>query len=108
LTDDRLLQVRPRKSVRSVAIRAPVEISAIIVPKYANASHAWVTVERRNAHLAVEIGDDGVGGVDPTAGSGLEGLRDCIAAVDGTLEITSSRREGTILRAHLPVSALVS
>jgi signal transduction histidine kinase len=64
-----------------------------------------VTVERRNAHLAVEIGDDGVGGVDASAGSGLEGLRDRIAAVDGTLEITSSPRKGTVLRAHVPVPA---
>ena len=73
------------------------------VAKYADASHAWVTVERRNAHLAVEIGDDGVGGVDTSVGSGLEGLRDRIAAVDGTLEITSSPRKGTVLRAHVPV-----
>src|SRR5918992_465149 len=77
------------------------------VAKYADASHAWVTVERRNAHLAVEIGDDGVGGVDMSVGSGLEGLRDRIAAVDGTLEITSPARKGTILRAHLPVPASV-
>src|ERR687895_1862583 len=53
--------------------------------------------------IAVEIGDDGVGGVDTSVGSGLEGLRDRIAAVDGTLEITSSPRKGTVLRAHLPV-----
>lgn len=78
------------------------------VAKYANASHAWVTVERRNAQLVVEIGDDGVGGVDPSAGSGLDGLRDRIAAVDGSLEITSTPREGTILRAHLPVPVPVS
>jgi PAS domain S-box-containing protein len=78
------------------------------VAKYADASHAWVTVEHSNAHLAVEIGDNGVGGVDPSAGSGLEGLRDRIAAVDGTLEITSTPRRGTILRAHVPVPASVS
>ena len=73
------------------------------VAKYAEASHAWVVVERRNGHLAVEIGDDGVGGVDPCAGSGLDGLRDRIAALDGTLEITSSPDHGTTLRAQLPV-----
>jgi PAS domain S-box-containing protein len=75
------------------------------VAKYANASRAWVTVERRNAHLAVEVGDDGVGGVDPSAGSGLDGLRDRIAALDGSLDITSSRHHGTVLRARLPVPA---
>jgi PAS domain S-box-containing protein len=75
------------------------------VAKYADASHAWVLVEHRNSHLAVEIGDDGVGGVDPCVGSGLDGLRDRIAALDGTLEITSSPHQGTILRAQLPVPA---
>ena len=74
------------------------------VAKYARASRAWVTVERRNGHLAVEIGDDGVGGVDPSAGSGLDGLRDRIAALDGTLDISSPRRAGTILRARLPIA----
>jgi PAS domain S-box-containing protein len=73
------------------------------VAKYAKASRAWVMVERRNGDLAVEIGDDGVGGVDPRKGSGLEGLRDRIAAVDGTFEISSPPRAGTVLRAHLPV-----
>ena len=75
------------------------------VAKYANASYAWVTVERRNGHLAVEIGDDGIGGVNPSAGSGLDGLRDRIAALDGTLEIASSPRQGTVLRVRLPVPA---
>lgn len=73
------------------------------VAKYANATHAWITVERRNGHLAIEVGDDGVGGVDLQAGSGLEGLRDRIAAVDGTLETTSAPDEGTVLRALVPV-----
>src|SRR5918992_3544622 len=75
------------------------------VAKYANATHAWVTVERRNSHLEVEVGDDGVGGADPATGSGLEGLRDRIAAVDGTLAITSPPRAGTVLRAQLPIRA---
>jgi PAS domain S-box-containing protein len=73
------------------------------VAKYANATYAWVTVERRNGQLDVEIGDDGVGGADPSAGSGLQGLRDRIAAVDGTLEVSSPPCKGTVVRAHLPV-----
>ena len=72
--------------------------------KYAHATRAWVMVHRRNGHVDVEIGDDGIGGVDPSAGSGLEGLRDRIAAVDGTLEIRSRPQQGTVLRARLPVA----
>ena len=48
------------------------------------------------------IVDDGVGGADPSGGSGLQGLRDRLAAVNGTLEIDSRPGEGTRLRARLP------
>jgi signal transduction histidine kinase len=71
------------------------------VAKYAGATRAWVTVERRDGHLDVEVGDDGAVG----AGSGLLGLRDRIAAVNGTLEIESPPAAGTVLRARLPVDA---
>ncbi|HWM09218.1 MAG TPA: PAS domain-containing protein [Solirubrobacteraceae bacterium] len=73
------------------------------VAKYAYASHAWVTVECHNGDLTVEVGDDGVGADDLRGGSGLEGLRDRIAAVDGTLAITSAPDAGTVLRARVPV-----
>ena len=69
------------------------------VAKYAQASRAWVTVERRNGSLEVAVADDGVGGADPNAGSGLEGLRDRISAIEGTLEIDSRPGEGTVVRA---------
>ena len=75
------------------------------VAKYAHATHAWVTVERRDGRLEVEIGDDGVGGVNPAGGgSGLQGLRDRIAAIDGILEISSPPRQGTVVRARLPAA----
>jgi PAS domain S-box-containing protein len=75
------------------------------VAKYAHATHAWVDVQSRNGHLDIEVGDDGIGGADPHKGSGLQGLRDRIAAVNGTLHINSPRAAGTILRAQLPVHA---
>ena len=49
------------------------------------------------------IRDDGVGGADLGSGSGLQGLRDRVAALNGTLEIDSPPGEGTRLRARLPV-----
>jgi PAS domain S-box-containing protein len=72
------------------------------VAKYAQASHACVCVEVRDGHLDVTVDDDGVGGADPGAGSGLQGLRDRLAAVNGTLEIESRPGSGTRLRARLP------
>jgi PAS domain S-box-containing protein len=78
------------------------------VAKYADATHAWVVVSRRDGWLEVEVGDDGVGGAGLGEGSGLDGLRDRIAALDGTLEITSIAREGTVLRARLPLTREVT
>ena len=74
------------------------------VAKYANANRAWVDVNQREGYLRVEIGDDGAGGADVRPGSGLQGLRDRIAAVNGTLTIDSQPGAGTILRAQLPIS----
>ena len=72
------------------------------VAKYARASHASVCVEVCDGYLDVTVDDDGVGGADPGAGSGLQGLRDRLAAVNGTLEIESRHGSGTRLRARLP------
>jgi PAS domain S-box-containing protein len=73
------------------------------VAKYARATRAWVTVERRDGQLEVEVGDDGVGGASLDSGSGLQGLRDRVAAVNGTLRLDSRPAAGTILRARLPL-----
>ena len=74
------------------------------VAKYACATRAWVDVDQRDGYLGVEIGDDGAGGADLRPGSGLQGLRDRIAAVNGTLTIDSQPGAGTILRAQLPIA----
>ena len=74
------------------------------VAKYAHATHAWVHVERRSGHLDVVVGDDGVGGADLRRGTGLQGLRDRVAAVDGTLQIDSAPAAGTVVRARLPIA----
>ena len=73
------------------------------VAKHARATRAWVNVEPLDDQLGVEVGDDGAGGADRRAGSGLQGLRDRIAAANGTLTIDSQPGAGTILRARLPI-----
>jgi signal transduction histidine kinase len=92
---------------------APVESAAYFVvsealanvAKYARASHASVTVARRNGDLTVEVADDGVGGADVARGSGLRGLEDRLAALDGTLSLDSPAGRGTRLRARIPCVA---
>jgi signal transduction histidine kinase len=72
------------------------------VAKYAEAARAWVTVRAAGEGIEVIVGDDGVGGATIGSGSGLRGLADRIAAVDGTLAITSPPGAGTRLIAHIP------
>ena len=72
------------------------------VARYAKADGATVRVARRNGAVEIEVADDGVGGADPAAGSGLRGLEDRVAALDGELAIESPRGGGTRVRARIP------
>jgi signal transduction histidine kinase len=73
------------------------------VVRYARASRARVQIEIDGDDLVVTVTDDGVGGVDVAAGSGLRGLQDRLAAVDGTMEIDSAPGSGTRLTGRIPV-----
>jgi signal transduction histidine kinase len=75
------------------------------VAKYAHASWVVVTVGRTNDQVTAIIEDDGVGGADPTRGSGLRGLADRVEALGGQLHIESATRAGTRLAATLPIDA---
>jgi signal transduction histidine kinase len=89
---------------------APVEAAAYFVvaealtnvARYAQATRASVSVERQNGHAVVEVRDDGVGGADPSRGSGLTGLKDRLATLDGRLEVESPDGGGTLVRADIP------
>jgi PAS domain S-box-containing protein len=71
--------------------------------KHANATEVRVLVAIEGSVLTVEIADDGVGGASPTArGTGLAGLGDRIAALDGELTIASPPGAGTTLHAEIP------
>jgi signal transduction histidine kinase len=93
-----------------VDLPAPVEIAAYFVvsealtnvTKYAQASAATVTVRRADGVLRLDIADDGVGGADPSRGSGLSGLADRVAALDGTITVDSPPGAGTRVRVEIP------
>ena len=72
------------------------------VAKYARASAAEVMLEHAGGRLVLEVRDDGKGGADPEAGSGLAGIADRVAALDGRLVIHSPPGAGTVLRAEFP------
>lgn len=70
--------------------------------KHAAATEVRITLEDRDGILRVAVEDDGVGGADPTRGSGLTGLRDRVEALGGRLEVRSVPGAGTLLVAEIP------
>jgi signal transduction histidine kinase len=99
-------------SVPSVRLSAPVEATAYFVvsealaniAKHAKASHATIDARLKDGHLVVEVSDDGVGGADTAGGSGLIGLTDRVAALEGSLRVQSPVGGGTRIVAEIPVS----
>jgi signal transduction histidine kinase len=90
---------------------APVEAAAYFlvaealtnVVRYARASGARVHIAMDREDLVVTVTDDGMGGVDVGAGSGLRGLQDRLATVDGSMQIDSPAGGGTRLTGRIPV-----
>ncbi len=72
------------------------------VAKYAQASSVAVSIASVNGHAVVEVADDGVGGADPSKGSGLRGLVDRVEALDGRLQVESPPGRGTRIRVEIP------
>jgi signal transduction histidine kinase len=65
-----------------------------------------VRIADEPGRLVVEVEDDGIGGADPAAGTGLRGLADRVAALDGTFAVESPSGGGTHVRAELPLPKL--
>jgi PAS domain S-box-containing protein len=112
------LAARSTVPVRLVAVpdarfAAGVEATAYFVvaealtnaARHAAAARVEVEAVRAGDRLQVEVRDDGRGGADPSAGSGLRGLADRVAAIDGRLDVTSPLGEGTVVRVEIPCAS---
>ncbi len=113
-------------AVQTLAERVPLDVRVVDVPdqrlptqvevaayfivsesltnavRHAHAAKATVRVGRENGTAIVEVADDGVGGADPARGSGLRGLIDRLAALDGELVVHSPVGDGTRVEARIP------
>jgi signal transduction histidine kinase len=104
------VQVELRVQTPDRRLPSPVESAVYFVvaealtnaARYAQARKVKVTVARNNGQVDVQVSDDGVGGADPAHGSGLRGLSDRVAALDGRLELTSADGDGTTVTAKIP------
>ena len=92
---------------------APVETALLFVcsealanvAKHARATRAAIGVRADARRVELEISDDGIGGAEPSRGSGLAGLADRVEALGGALRVESRRGGGTRVVAELPLSA---
>jgi signal transduction histidine kinase len=116
------LEAQARKAAIPVAVEAPGvgryprEIEAALyfcvlealqnVAKYAQASAARVTLGHDGRFLAFTVEDDGKGFDRATtpAGSGLQGITDRLAALGGTIDITSAPGHGTRVTGRVPAA----
>jgi signal transduction histidine kinase len=73
------------------------------VIKYARATVVTVRISCDEGSVRVAVADDGVGGADATDGSGIRGLADRVAALEGALHIDSPPGEGTRIVAVIPL-----
>ncbi len=89
-----------------VAIFYVVSESLANVVKYAGATSVTVRAAYAGDAIAVEVADDGVGGADASAGSGLRGLADRIEALDGRLQVESPAGGGTRVVATIPLATV--
>ena len=88
-------------SVETAAYFAVAECLGNVV-KHTSATRATVTFATAPLMLRITVEDDGPGGADLAAGTGLRGIMDRLDAVDGTLRIDSPRAGPTRITITLP------
>jgi signal transduction histidine kinase len=98
------LAVRPDPAVETVAYFVVAE-AVQNAARYATGAQVTVDVRQRADTVEVTVCDDGPGGADRRAGSGLRGLHDRVAAAGGALTVVSPAGGGTMVAARLPMTA---
>jgi signal transduction histidine kinase len=91
-------------------LAAPIESAAYFtvaeclanIAKHAGATRAWVELSHPPGLLTVVVGDDGRGGADPSAGTGMRGVARRLAAFDGTMRVSSPAGGPTLVTLEVP------
>jgi signal transduction histidine kinase len=94
------VEQRPPAHVESAAYFVVIEGLTNVI-KHANATSVHIDIERTGDRLAIAINDNGTGGADPTKGTGLQGLKDRVAALGGWMQIISPQGGPTSLIVEL-------
>jgi signal transduction histidine kinase len=99
----------PRRLPGTIEVTAYFAVCEALanIARHSQASRASVRGRLLDDVLTVEVRDDGVGGADPAAGTGLAGLADRIAVVEGRLLLSSPAGGPTLLRVEIPCAQTV-
>jgi signal transduction histidine kinase len=101
---DAQLESPPSAPVESAAYFAAAEGLANAI-KHSGASRVAIALRSAEGRLTLRVADDGHGGADPAAGTGLRGVERRLAAFDGTLRVTSPAGGPTVLTMELPCAS---
>jgi PAS domain S-box-containing protein len=72
------------------------------IARYSGTDTAEIELQLQDGCVTIAVHDRGRGGADPAVGSGLRGLADRVAALDGSFEVKSEGGRGTTIRAAIP------
>ncbi|WP_431903518.1 histidine kinase [Nonomuraea sp. bgisy101] len=101
VTLDLDLPYRPPPGVEAAAYFCVSEALTNVI-RHSDARKAAISAALAGGRLVIEVTDDGVGGADPSLGSGISGLADRIGVLDGTLSLSSPPGGPTMLRVGIP------
>ncbi|RFU82509.1 sensor histidine kinase [Streptomyces triticagri] len=95
------LPARPEPPVESAAYFAVSEILANAA-KHSGAERCWIDIRHEAGMLRITVTDNGRGGADITAGTGLRGIERRLATFDGVLAVSSPLNGPTMVTMELP------
>jgi len=101
ITVDIDLPGRPDTPVESAAYFAVAEALTNMI-RHSRAHTGSVSVRHTDGALTIVVTDDGTGGADPTAGTGLHGIERRLAAFDGTMTLSSPPGGPTVISMEVP------
>ncbi|GIJ13076.1 histidine kinase [Micromonospora andamanensis] len=101
ITVDAELPGRLDTPVESAAYFAVAETLTNVV-RHSRARHAWVSLRHAEGLLTMVVTDDGAGGADSAAGTGLRGIERRLAAFDGTMALSSPPGGPTVVTMEIP------
>ncbi|MFJ2770711.1 sensor histidine kinase [Streptomyces sp. NPDC087300] len=96
--------VRPTPAIETIAYFCAAELLTNVI-KHSGAGRAAIGVSQRDGVLRLQVTDDGCGGAEPGAGSGLTGLAQRVRTVDGRIDVRSPAGGPTAVTVELPLRA---